>query len=98
MRVVTLPNMPDMYIITLKDHPEGVYSVYDDDEERVIPIFEEEDDADRYLFMMEDDDENPPLQVVELDSDVIIEACESRGQRYSIITSDDFLIPPDDLE
>ena len=98
MRVVTLPNMPDMYIITLKDHPEGVYSVYDDDEERVIPIFEEEDDADRYLFMMDDDDESRPLEVGGLGSDVRMEACESRGQRYSISTSDDFLIPPDDLE
>jgi len=64
----------------------------------VIPIFEKEDDADRYVFMMEEDGENPPLQVLELDSDVIIEACEMRGQRYSIITPDDFLIPPDDNE
>jgi len=90
--------MSDLYIITLKDHPEGVYSVFNDQEERVIPIFEEEDDADRYVFMMEEDDENPPLQVLELDSDVIIEACEMRGQRYSIITADDFLIPPQDRE
>jgi len=90
--------MSDLYIITLKDHPEGVYSVFNDQEERVIPIFEQEDDAERYVCMMEEDDENPPLQVLELDSDVIIEACEMRGQRYSIITADDFLIPPDDRE
>lgn len=90
--------MSDLYIITLKDHPEGVYSLFDDTQERVIPIFEQEDDAERYVYMMEEDDENPPLQVVELDSDVIIEACEMRGQRYSIITADDFLIPPDDRE
>ena len=93
-----MSDMSDMYIITLKDHPEGVYSVFDDKDDRVIPIFEQEDDAERYVYMMEEDEESPPLQVVELDSDVIIQACEMRGHRYSIITADDFLIPPDDPE
>ena len=90
--------MSDLYVITLKDHPEGVYSIFNDHEQRVIPIFEKEDDAERYVFMIEENDVHPPLQVLELDSDAIIEACEMRGQRYSIITPDDFLIPPDDSE
>ena len=42
-----------MYIVTLEDHPDGVYSVFDEQEDRVIPIFQEEDDADRYLMMLE---------------------------------------------
>lgn len=95
MRVVTLP---DMYIVTLEDHPDGVYSVFDENEDRVIPIFQEEDDADRYLLMLQEDPDYPPMQVVEIDDHVIIGACQERGQRFSIITVDDFLIPPDDLE
>jgi len=90
--------LPSMFIVTLEDHPDGVYSVFDQDEDRVIPIFEEEDDADRYLMMLEDDEDYPPMQIVEVDDHVIITACQERGHKFSIITPDDFLIPPDDLE
>ena len=41
-----------MYVLTLEDHAEGVYSVYDEQKNRVIPIFQIEDDADRYLTML----------------------------------------------
>lgn len=87
-----------MYIVTLEDHPEGVYSVFDEIEDRVIPIFEEEDDAERYLMMLEEDDDYPPMQIVEIEDHVIIGACQDRGHKFSIITTDDLLIPPDDLE
>ena len=86
-----------MYVLTLEDHAEGVYSVYDDQKNRVIPIFQIEDDADRYLTMLEDRD-YPAMTVVEMEEHVIIGACQDRGQRFSIITPDDFLIPPNDLE
>ena len=86
-----------MYVLTLEDHAEGVYSVYDDQKNRVIPIFQVEDDADRYLEMLEDRD-YPAMTVVEMEDHVIIGACQDRGQRFSIITPDDFLIPPNDLE
>ena len=86
-----------MYVLTLEDHAEGVYSVYDDQKNRVIPIFQIEDDADRYLEMLEDRD-YPAMTVVEMEDHVIIGACQDRGQRFSIITPDDFLIPPDDPE
>ena len=84
-----------MYVLTLEDHAEGVYSVYDDQKNRVIPIFQIEDDADRYLEMLEDRD-YPAMTVVEMEDHVIIGACQDRGQRFSIITPDDFLIPPDE--
>ena len=86
-----------MYVLTLEDHAEGVYSVYDEQKNRVIPIFQIEDDADRYLTMLEDRD-YPAMTVVETEEHVIIGACQDRGQRFSIITPDDFLIPPNDLE
>jgi hypothetical protein len=86
-----------MFIVTLEDQPEGVYSVFDEDLDRVIPIFQDEDDAERYLYMLEEDEDYPPMQVVEIDEHVIITACQERGQKFSIITPDDLLIPPDDL-
>ena len=86
-----------MYVLTLEDHAEGVYSVYDEQKNRVIPIFQIEDDADRYLTMLEDRD-YPAMTVVEMEEHVIIGACQDRGQKFSIITPDDFIIPPDDLE
>ena len=87
-----------MYIVTLENHPDGVYSVFDEVEERVIPIFEEEDDALRYLFHLEEDDDTPDLEVVEVDNEAIVLACRSQGQKFSVITADDFIIPPADLE
>jgi len=87
-----------MFVLTLENHPDGVYSVFDEAEDRVIPIFIENDDAERYLMMMEIDEDYPPMQVVEMEDHVIIGACQDRGQKFSIITPDDFLIPPDDPE
>ena len=87
-----------MFIITLEDHPDGVFSVFDDAEDRVIPIWTEGDDAERYLMMMEDDEDYPPMQVVEMEDHVIIGACQERLQPFTIITPDDLLIPPDDPE
>ena len=84
-----------MYVITLKDNPQGIYSVFDDKEQRIVPIFVEEDDADRYVIQLENDEENPELEVIETEPDQIINACRSQGQRFSIITPDDFIIPPD---
>ena len=84
-----------MFVLTIENHPEGVFSVFDEAENRVIPIFIANDDAERYLMMMKDED-YPPMQVVEMEDHVIIGACQDRGQRFSIITPDDFLIPPDD--
>jgi|TARA_R100000030_G_scaffold29080_2_gene21488 hypothetical protein len=87
-----------MFVLTLENHPDGVFSVFDDADDRVIPIFIENDDAERYLLMMEEDPDYPPMQVVEMEDHVIIGACQDRGQKFSIITPDDFLIPPDDPE
>ena len=84
-----------MYVITLKDHPQGIYSVFDESEERIVPLFIEEDDAVRYVMALAEDDENPELQVLETEPDNIITACRSQGQRYSVISPDDLIVPPD---
>ena len=84
-----------MFVITLKDNPQGIYSVFDAQEQRIVPIFVEEDDADRYVMTLEDDDDNPDLEVVETEPEQIIHACRAQGQKFSIISADDFIIPPD---
>ena len=86
-----------MFILTIEDHPEGVFSLHDDDENRIVPIWTKNDDAQRYLMMIQEED-YPDMQVVEMEDHVIIGSCQDRGQRFSIITPDDFLIPPDDPE
>lgn len=86
-----------MYILTLQNKPDGVYSVLSDDGEHIIPIFESEDDADRYQEMLEDEEMTPKLQVIEIEEELIVNACEERYHKYAIITKDDFLIPPKDL-
>lgn len=87
-----------MFIITLQSREDGVYSVLAEDGEHIIPLFEDEDDADRYLDLLGIEDPTyPPMRVTSIDEDVIIKACTDRSQKYSIITSDDFIIPPKPL-
>ena len=86
-----------MFVLTIANQPEGVFSLHDDDENRVIPIWTEVDDANRYLMMIQEED-YPDMQVVEMEDHVIIGTCQDRGQKFSIITPDDFIIPPDNLE
>ena len=86
-----------MYVLTLENHHDGVYSVFDADKDRVIPIFQLEDDANRYLTMLEDITEYPSMRVVEMEDHVIIDACQQKGQPFTVITPDDLLIPPDNL-
>ena len=87
-----------MFVLTLENHHDGVYSVFDEDKNRVIPIFQLFDDAERYLTMLEDTSQYPSMRVVEMEDHVIIGTCQDRGQKFSIITPDDFIIPPDNLE
>ena len=86
-----------MFVITLKDHPQGIYSVFDKDEQRIVPLFELQDDAVRYVMQLAEDEENPELQVMNVEPDHIINACRSQGQKWAIITSDDLIVPPDDV-
>ena len=86
-----------MFVLTLANQPEGVYSVYDEEDKRVIPIFQLEDDADRYLLQLQENVTYPKMEVVEMEDHVIIDACQQKGQPFTVITPDDLLIPPDNL-
>ena len=86
-----------MFVLTLANQPDGVYSVYDEEDKQVIPIFQLEDDADRYLLQLQENISYPKMEVVEMEDHVIIDACQQKGQPFTVITPDDLLIPPDNL-
>ena len=85
-----------MYIITVAGkEKEGAYSVLDDDNEQVLYIFVEEDDATRYAMHLEELD-YPEMNVLEIEDELMIKTCEMHDHRYSIITPNDIVIPPDE--
>lgn len=84
-----------MYIITVVGkEKEGAYSVIDDDNEEVLYIFEEKDDASRYVMQLEDMD-YPKMKILEIEDEIMIKTCEMHGHKYTVITLNDIVIPPD---
>ena len=84
-----------MYIITVAGkEKEGAYSVVDDEGEQVLYIFMEEDDATRYSMQLEELD-YPEMNVLEIEDELMIKTCEMHDHRYTIITPNDIVIPPD---
>ena len=87
-----------MYILTIKgQEQEGAYAVSDDDGERSLYLFEEEDDALRYGGLLEAED-YPPMDVVEIPNELAIQTCMVYNYKYVIITEDDFVIPPREID
>ena len=85
-----------MFILAVKGfEDEGAFSVENEDGERVLIMFEEEDDADRYAMMLEDDEKyEKEMAVVEVDDELAIKTCKMYNYKYTVITPDDFVIPP----
>ena len=67
-----------MYILTVSGKEEnGAYAVENEDGEKTLFMFEEQDDAERYAMMLSMADEDyPVLDVVEVEEEVAIKACE----------------------
>jgi hypothetical protein len=83
-----------MYILTIHGkETEGAYSVMDDDGDQILYLFEEEDDAMRFAMMLEEDG-SPEMHVIEIEDDIMIKTCEMNDYKYTIITKNDFVIPP----
>jgi hypothetical protein len=83
-----------MYIIAVAGkEKEGAYSVIDDDNEEVLYIFEETDDATRYAMQLEDMG-YPKMKILEIEDELMIKTCEIHGHKYTIITLNDIVIPP----
>ena len=84
-----------MFILTINGkEKEGAYSVIDDDGEHILYLFQEEDDATRYAMMLEEDG-YPEMHVIEIEDEVMIKTCEMHDYQYTLITSNDIVIPPD---
>ena len=83
-----------MFILTVAGKEnEGAYSVTDDDGNQILYLFEEEDDAVRYALLLENSD-YPEMHVLEVEDEVMIKTCQVHNYNYTVITSDDIVIPP----
>jgi hypothetical protein len=85
-----------MYIITVEGmEDEGAYAVENNKGEKVVFFFEEIDDAQRYAILLEGDG-HPEMHVLEVNPKHAIDVCEQTGIKYTVITSNDIVIPPTD--
>jgi len=83
-----------MYILTIYGkEDDGAYSVRDEDGEQILYLFEEEDDATRYAMMLEEEG-SPEMHVIEIEDDMMVKTCEIHNYKYTVITPDDIVIPP----
>ena len=82
-----------MWLLTEEGKREGAYAVKDIANDKVLFLFEQEDDAERYRMQLEDNDQ-VEMEIVEVDEEVAIKACDMYNYKYAIITSNDFVIPP----
>ena len=84
-----------MFIIAVAGKErEGAYSDQDALGNQILYLFEEEDDAERYAMMLEERD-YPEMHVLEVEDEIMIKTCKVHGYNYTVITSNDIVIPPD---
>ena len=84
-----------MYILTIYGkETEGVYSVNDEDGEQILYLFEGEDDAMRYAMMLEEEG-SPEMHIIEVEDDIMVKTCEMHDYKYTIISKNDLVIPPE---
>ena len=72
---------------------EGAYSVPNEYGEKILYLFEEEDDAERYAMMLEEDG-HPEMHLIEIENDIMLQTCNLNDYKYTVITSNDIVIPP----
>ena len=80
-----------MWLLCEDGKREGAYAVKDINNDKVLFLFEQEDDAERYRMQLESE-EDAIMEVVEVDEDVAIKACEMYNYKYTIVTPNDFVI------
>jgi len=86
-----------MFILTINGREtEGAYSVLNEEGEHILYLFEEEDDAARYAMMLEEDG-YPEMHVIEIEDEIMIKTCEMHDYQYTLITPDDIVIPPSNV-
>ena len=87
-----------MFLLAIADkEDEGAYAVDNSQGEKVLYLFTEEDDAERFAIMLEGSG-YPEMTIIEVDDESAVRVCEINGYRYVIITGDDIVVPPDELD
>jgi len=85
-----------MWILAPKGYKdEGAYAVKDSSGEKVVFLFQERDDCERYGIQLEAKG-NSEMDVVEVQDTIAIASCERAKVKYTIISSDDIVIPVED--
>ena len=83
-----------MYLLSLDRNPAyGAYAVADKYGEKVLFLFQKEDDAERYKLQLESQEDNN-MKVIEVDDNLAIITCRRYNYKYTVITPNDFVIPP----
>ena len=72
----------------------GVYAVTGADGNKVVQIFVDKDDAVRYYGMLEAVYYKRPLEVTEVEEDIVIDNCSAHNYHYTFINPEDLVIPP----
>jgi len=82
----------NIYIL-LSQKSGGVYASATADGNKVVQMFKHEDDAERFRLWLEADGKDADLTVESTDLDTVVGNCKVFGYSYSIIDSDEFIIP-----
>ena len=72
----------------------GVYAVNDENGGKVVQIFVDKDDADRYYSLLQADDYKRPLDVTEVDEQIVISNCTAQNYNYVFIQPDQLVVHP----
>lgn len=72
------------------------YSVLDGMGDKILLLFREKDDAERYAIMLNETEPHNYVDysVIEIDVDVVRDACIGLGHKYTLIETDDLVVPP----
>lgn len=85
-----------MFILTDKSTG-GVYAVYNKDRVKTVQIFEDSEDAQRYWTLLEAEGFDNELEISEVDVSTVSQNCDNHGYFYTVITNNDFVVPPPQL-
>ena len=81
-----------MFILT--DTSSGGIYATDLNSVKVVHIFEQRDDAERYVNQLQAIDYEDELEIMEVERDVVAVNCDKYGYKYSVVSKDDLVIPP----
>ena len=73
----------------------GVYACPNKDKLKTVTVFEDEEDAERYAIQLEAMDHKRELELMEVDPDIIAMNWVNYNYRFTIIKSNELIVPLD---